>query len=50
MAGHRREHELQSGSYDPLPVRTAVCEQDRLLHVCSTLHFVTLVYSFSLTR
>ena len=42
--GHR--HGLGSGGHDSLPVIIAVCKQDRLLHVCSTLHFVAL----SLTR
>ena len=45
-AGHGCElrHKLKSGGYCPLPVITAVCdEQDQLLHVCSTLHYVTLV-------
>ena len=31
------------GGHDPLLIITAACEQDRLLHVYSALHFATLV-------
>ena len=37
------EHELGSGGRIPLPIVTAVCKQDQLLHVCSALQFVLLV-------
>ena len=43
-ARHRQDTvTLGSGGYGPLPIITAVCEQDLLLHVCSALHFATLV-------
>ena len=38
-----REHQLISGSHGLLPIIAVVCLHDQLLHVCSALHFVTLV-------
>lgn len=40
QTGHRCK--LRSGGHDPQPIITALCKQDRSLHVYSSLHFITL--------
>ena len=34
---------ITANGHGPLPIITAVCKHDQLLHVCNALHFVTLV-------